>query len=101
MSAEKEIVNHWLHKRGFFTIKNIKTSGNKDIGILALRFDNEKLMDVMHIEVSCSISNGMAETPDADKFVESKFLDKTINESVDEHLKQFPGAKKARKVIVM
>ncbi len=39
MSAEKEIVNFWYNKKGLFTLNNIKTSSNRDCGILALKFD--------------------------------------------------------------
>jgi hypothetical protein len=43
MSAEKEIVNYWYNKKGFFTINNIKTTNNKDVGILALKYDKNKI----------------------------------------------------------
>ena len=51
MSAEKEVVNFWLNRKGYFTVSNIK-SGNKDVGILALKFDKDSLTRIMHIEVS-------------------------------------------------
>ena len=57
MSAEKEIVNYWYNKKGLFTINNIKTSSNRDAGILALKFDKNIVNEVFHIEVSCSITN--------------------------------------------
>ena len=62
MSAEKDIVNFWYNKKGFFTINNLKTSSNKDVGILALKLDNDGVNGVFHIQVSCSITNNISET---------------------------------------
>ena len=33
MSAEKEIVNFWYNQHGYFTITNLKSKGNRDLGI--------------------------------------------------------------------
>ena len=74
MSAEKDIVNFWYNKNGFFTINNIK-SNNRDCGILALKFDKDKVNEVFHIEVSCSITNNLSETTN---------LEKSIKKIVDE-----------------
>ena len=77
MSAEKEIVNYWYNKKGFFTINNIKTNNNKDAGILAFKLDKDKVDEIFHIEVSCSITNNMSETTNLEKsisrIVEEKF----------------------------
>ena len=77
MSAEKEIVNYWYNKKGFFTINNIKTNNNKDAGILAFKLDKDKVDGIFHIEVSCSITNNMSETTNLEKsisrIVEEKF----------------------------
>ena len=79
MSAEKEIVNYWYNKKGLFTINNIKTSSNRDCGILALKFDKDRVNEVFHVEVSCSITNNIAETTNLDKsisrIVDEKFED--------------------------
>ena len=37
MNPDREIVNWWLNKRGFFTINNIKASKNREIDILAVK----------------------------------------------------------------
>jgi len=55
LSAEKEVVNFWLNRKSYFTVNNLK-SGNKDIGILALKFDKGNLTKIMHVEVNCSIT---------------------------------------------
>ena len=77
MSAEKEIVNYWYNKKGLFTINNVKTSSNKDAGILALKFDKDRVNEVFHIEVRCSITNNISEAAN---------LGKSISKIVDEKL---------------
>ena len=106
MSAEKEIVNYWCNKKGFFTINNIKTSNNKDAGILALKFDNDKVDEILHIEVSCSITNNITETADlgksVGKIVSERFDDKSVSEAISRNIKQFSADKRnLRKVIVL
>ena len=93
MSAEKEIVNFWYNKKGFFTINNIKTSSNKDAGILALKFDDENVTAISHIEVSCSITNNITETSN---------LSKSIGKIVDDRFGDFEFQKhKIKNVIVL
>ena len=106
MSAEKEIVNFWYNKKGLFTINNIKTSGNRDCGILALKFDKDNVDEVFHIEVSCSITNNITETTKLDmsisRIVNEKFEGKNIAEAVKSHIKQFPIQKQnIRKIIIL
>ena len=78
MTAEKEIVNYWYNKKGLFTINNIKTNSNRDIGILALKFDKNIVNEVYHIQVSCSITNNISETTNLDKSV-SKIIDEKFD----------------------
>ena len=106
MSAEKEIVNYWYNKRGFFTINNIKTSNNKDCGILALRFDHYKVSEILHIGISCSITNNIADYKDlrasVNKVVKEKFEENNVKETVHEQLGQFSlGMYKIKNVIVL
>jgi len=109
MTAEKEIINYWYNKKGFFTINNIKTSNNKDAGILALKFDRDKIDDkideILHIGVSCSITNNtslrglsndsekIAETinlgKSIGKIVDEKFSDKKVLDAIKEYIRQF------------
>ena len=81
MSAEKEIVNYWYNKRGFFTINNIKTNSNRDIGILALRINRNELEEIFHVQVSCSITNNMSEAQNAEKSV-SKIIEDRFDEKL-------------------
>ena len=106
MSAEKEIVNYWYNKKGLFTINNIKTTSNRDCGILALKFDKDKVNEVFHIEVSCSITNNIAETTNLSKsigkIVDEKFEDKDIVEAINNHIKNFSIQKnKIKKIIIL
>jgi len=106
MSAEKEIVNYWYNKKGFFTVNNIKASSNRDAGILALKFDKDKINDIFHIEVSCSITNNIPETTNLSKsiskIISEKFEDISIIEAIDNHIKPFSIEKnKITKIIVL
>ena len=101
MSAEKEIVNYWYNKNGFFTINNIKAA-NRDVGILALKFKKEKLDQINHIEVSCSISSSNIKNLDnfVKKIINEKFNNKSVVKEVNNNLKSFSGIKKINKVLV-
>ena len=106
MSAEKEIVNYWYNKKGFFTINNIKTSSNRDAGILALKFDKDKMGTVFHIEVSCSITNNISETTNLGKsikkIVDEKFEDKALAKAITSHIRQFSiQEEKIKNIIVL
>ena len=93
LSAEKEILNFWLNKKGFFTINNIKAS-NRDLGIVALKFDKDGIKEIGHYEVLCSITNSMQDS--VDKLIEEKFsgknaqkiIKKYIENSYDNELKE-------------
>ena len=106
MSAEKEIVNYWYNKKGIFTINNIKTSGNKDAGILALKFDKNIVNEVFHIQVSCSITNNISETTNLEKsiakIVDEKFEDNAFSYILNNTIKQFSIQKsKIKKIMVI
>ena len=91
MSAEKEIVKFWLNSRGFYTINNIKINKSKDINILALKIDKRVLTDVLHAEISCSVSSNLNETSSSNlnDFVESKFFDKEVTKKIDNEIGAF------------
>ncbi|MBI2661467.1 hypothetical protein HYX09_04365 [Candidatus Woesearchaeota archaeon] len=93
MSAEKEIVNFWCNKRGFFTINNIKTSSNRDVGILALKFRGNKVEEINHIEVSCSIIGSIGENANAEdtvtNIIQDRFENKDIHKALKEQIKGF------------
>lgn len=106
MSAEKEIVNYWYNKKGLFTVNNIKTSNNRDCGILALKFEKDKVNEVLHVEVSCSITNNISETTNLDKsiskIVDEKFENRNIESAVNNYIKQFLMPRQnIRKIMVL
>lgn len=87
LSAEKEIINYWLNLQNFFTISNVKVK-NKDIGILALKFDKEVVKEALHLEISCSISGNMETGLESiNKFVDDKFFDNVIRKKIDSYTK--------------
>ena len=83
MSAEKEILNFWLNKKGFFTINNIKAS-NRDFGIVALKFDKNGIKEINHYEVLCSITNSMQDS--TDKIIEEKFSGENMQKIIKRHI---------------
>jgi len=84
LSAEKEVVNFWLNRKGYFTVNNLK-SGNKDIGILALKFDKGTLTNIMHVEINCSITGFNEKNYSVDRLFNDKFNDKDINSSIKKY----------------
>ena len=106
MSAEKEIVNYWYNKKGIFTVNNIKTSSNRDCGILALKFDKDKVSEVLHVDVSCSITNNIFETANLGKsigkIIEDKFNSKDIQSAIGNYIRNFSlTGQNIRKVLVL
>ena len=100
MSAEKEIVNFWLNRKGYFTLSNIK-SRNKDIGILALKFDNGNLKGAMHVEVCCSIT-GIAEQGHVfEKIIFERFNDKNITDAINKYINNIGKETKIEKAVVL
>ncbi len=103
MSAEKEIVNYWYNNNGFFTINNIKVN-NRDIGIIALKSEKDKVQEINHIEVICSISNNPLEK-DTDKFIKNtvkdKFQNKIINKEIKRFISSYSNNKDINKVLVL
>lgn len=100
MSAEKEVVDFWLNRRGYFTVNNLK-SGNRDIGILALKFDNGSLKHVMHVEVSCSITASAEQNYAMGKVIDEKFYDKNIIGAIKKYTKKISKDVEVKNVIVL
>ncbi len=89
MNPEKEIVNLWLNKKGFFTINDINAGKNKVIDLIAIKLTKGKLERVEHIEVNCSISSTLVEK-DIREYIK-KFEDKTVIKKVRQIIKEFVG----------
>src|SRR3989338_4426739 len=100
MSAEKEVVNFWLNRKGYFTVNNVK-SGNKDIGILALKFDKGILTNIMHVEVSCSITGFNEQSYAMDSLIDEKFDDKILTEAIKGYTKDIGKDARIENVIVL
>ncbi len=95
MSAEKEIVNFWYNQQGYFTITNLKSKGNRDLGIIALRFDKERVADAVYADVSCSISGSMNDAStdvSVNGVVREKFGNALIREAIEAHTSNLPIA---------
>ncbi|HJN56713.1 MAG: hypothetical protein QF436_00215 [Candidatus Woesearchaeota archaeon] len=99
MSAEKEVVNFWLNRKGYFTVNNLK-SKNKDIGILALKFDKTILEKIMHLEVNCSIT-GIADQNYISNTIIEKFDDKGITNTISDYSKNMKKDIKIEKIVVL
>ncbi len=96
MSPEKDIVNWWLNRKGFFTLNSIRVAQNKEIDILAIKFGNT--IKVHHVEVSCSIGPVGNLTMDksdfnesVQKFVNRKFEDLEIVKKLKKSISEFVG----------
>ena len=105
MSAEKEIVNYWYNEKGLFTVNNIKTSGNRDCGILALKFDRDRVDEILHVEVSCSITNTIAESKNIEKsvakIINDKFENKSVMAALSNYTKQLSISAKLKRIMVL
>lgn len=84
MNSEKSIVNHWLNSNGYFTINNLNASGNKNIGILGIKF-TDSLVEAVHVEVYCSIIQFSKEDKLLKKLL-NRFNDKEIQKAVNDLL---------------
>lgn len=100
MEPENEIVNWWLNRNGFFTLNNIKAAHNKEIGTLALKFD-ESGSKILHIEVNCSVGYPRNLTLDksspeksVEKYINKKFEDSIITKRVKKAIKELTGQEK-------
>ena len=104
MSAEKEIVNFWYNLQGYFTITNLKSKGNRDLGIIALKFDKEKVSDAVYADVSCSISNALEANNDisVNALAREKFGNVVVMQAIDSQLKGMPiPLEQLRKAMVL
>ncbi len=91
MNAEKEIVNLWLNKKGYFTINNVKVR-NRDIGIIAIKFKDGVMDKVFHVDVTCSIAqNIIGDNKTARLYVKKHFEDPLIVKEVKRNIKAFLG----------
>ena len=95
MSAEKEIVNYWYNSKGYFTIHNIKTSNNRDAGILALKDE-----ELLHVQVSCSLT-GTMDAKDMGKQAEKVSEEKFYDENITKNIEKLAGQRHPKKILVL
>ena len=77
MGPEKEIVELWLNRKGFFTIKDIN-AGSRVIDLLAVKLDSPP--KIAHFEVACYVSGSISAKPSEFlKKFDSSSATKTIN----------------------
>ncbi len=83
MGPEKEIVELWLNRKGFFTIKDIN-AGNRVIDLLAIKQDSPP--KIAHVEVACYVSDSLtAKEAELLKKFNSGSATKTIRTAIKEH----------------
>src|SRR3989338_2380620 len=100
MSAEKEVVNFWLNRKGYFTVNNLK-SGNNDIGILALKFNKGTLTNIMHVEVSCSITGFNEHDNLIDRVIDERFNDDSIATAIKKYTKDMKDNIETENIVVL
>ncbi|MBI2656652.1 hypothetical protein HYX03_02850 [Candidatus Woesearchaeota archaeon] len=71
-----------------------------------MKFDKDKVNEVFHIEVSCSITNNIPETTNLSKsinrIVDEKFDDEAIEETINSHVRQFSIQKqKIKRILIL
>ena len=88
VNPEREIINWWLNKRGFFTINSIDVAQNKEIDILAVKSEKGRIGRVLHIETACSISSVDNQPPES---YLAKFDDKLVLKRIKDSLIEYIG----------
>ncbi|MBI3033792.1 hypothetical protein HYY72_01400 [Candidatus Woesearchaeota archaeon] len=87
MSPEREIVNIWLNRRGFFTVSGIN-AGSRVIDFIAVSHKAEPR--IMHIEVTCSISSNFILERDVIE-INRLFKDSNVNSAVQRYIRDWFG----------
>lgn len=98
MNPEREILNLWLNKNGFFTTDSIPLANNKIIDVLAIKSDLGKIDKIIHIETACSIST-LDNIPI--KVYSDKFNDKNVVKKVKSTIKNMLGTEQEYEKILI
>ena len=89
MSPEKDIVNLWLNRQGFFTVSDINAN-NRVVDIIAIRQKGQPT--VQHVELHCSVSSPAAVVSDKEKAdLLRKFNDANVMAAVERTIKTYLG----------
>jgi len=89
VSPEKDIVNLWLNRQGFFTVSDINAN-NRVVDIIAIRQKNQPV--VQHVELHCSVSSPAVVVSDREKAdLLRKFNDANVTAAVERTIKSYLG----------
>ncbi|MBS3133574.1 hypothetical protein J4470_05655 [Candidatus Woesearchaeota archaeon] len=84
MGPEKEVVELWLNRKGFFTIKDIN-AGKRVIDMIAIKQDVQP--KIAHVEVACYVSGSIAtKSSDLMRKFESSGVTRKIRQVIKEHI---------------
>ena len=108
---EEDMVDVYYNLQGYFTMKNIPFSaiekriggeGRGEIDVLAVRIEDEKIKDLVHVEVGVSVTSPFPFTsttkPKTDESL--KLLRKFFRNDSEHKIKEIFGNSKFRSVIV-
>lgn len=89
MSPEKDIVNLWLNRQGFFTVSDINAN-NRVVDIIAIRQKNQPT--VQHVELHCSVSSPAVVVSEKEKAdLLRKFNDANVAAAVERTIRSYLG----------
>lgn len=89
MNPEKEIVNLWLNRQGFFTVSDINAN-NRVVDIIAIRQRGQPV--VQHVELHCSVSSPSAVVSEKEKAdLLRKFNDANVIAAVERTIRSYLG----------
>ncbi len=89
MNPEKEIVNLWLNRQGFFTVSDINAN-NRVVDIIGIRQRNQPV--VQHVELHCSVSSPSTVVSEKEKAdLLRKFNDSNVTAAVERTIKSYLG----------
>ena len=52
MILAEDIVQEWLISKKYFTVKNLKSTNNKEMDLLGVKFEENREANLIHVEVS-------------------------------------------------
>ena len=89
MNPEKEIVNLWLNRQGFFTVSDINAN-NRVVDLIGIRQRNQPV--VQHVELHCSVSSPSTVVSEKEKAdLLRKFNDSNVTAAVERTIKSYLG----------
>ena len=92
MSPEKDVVNLWLNRQGFFTVSDINAN-NRVVDIIAIRQKGQPGQPtVQHVELHCSVASSTAAVSEKEKAdLLRKFNDSNVVAAVGRTIRSYLG----------